>query len=217
MDMDMGEKKKLPKEKIRHKKEQIPTKTTLNLYYKEDKGTNVATAALYVVFVLVLALALLKFGVFDLHAEKKELQAQVEELQTYSDTLLIALKDYNTVKGEYSRYSQSYLTDEELLEDRISLLNMLEETVFAEATCLSASIMDDTIFVSYEDLDLDETSTLVHYVEEYECVAQVDVQTAQLTLDSSDGKEKVTTNMIIELHSLVGSEEAAEEVSADED
>lgn len=200
-----------------HKKEAIPSKTTLNLYYKEDKASSVATVGLYVVFALVLALAVLKFGVFDLYAESKELETQVADMQEYSDTLLLALKDYNEVKSEYSRYTQSYLTDEELLEDRIELLDMLEETVFAESTCLSANILDDTIFISYEDLKLDETSTLVRFVEEYECVKQVEVQTAELTLDSDDGKEKVTTSMIIELYALGGSEEETEEVAADEE
>lgn len=212
-----GKEKKKTHPKTHHKKETIPTKTTLNLYYKEDKASSIATIGLYAVFVLVLCLAALKFGVFDLYAEAKEMETKVADMQTYSDTLLIALKDYNTVKGEYDRYTQAYLTDEELLEDRIALLNMLEETVFAESTCLSANILDDTIFISYEDLKLDETSTLVRFVEEYECVKQVDVQTAELTVDSDDGKEKVTTSMIIELHSLGGSEEEAEEVPVDEE
>lgn len=216
-DMLNGEKtlgKKDAKEKRKKGKESIPSKTTLNLYYKEDKASKIIKFALYGVFVFVVLLAALKFGVYDMYERCQELQAQIEDRQSYSEQLLLELKDYDKVKAEYSRYTQNYLTEEEILQDRIELLNMLEKTVFEKATFLSTSILDDAIFISYRDLNLDETSELVSLVEDYECVKNVDVQTASLTVNYATGEQTLMTSMRIELNSLTNKDG---EVSANEE
>lgn len=194
---------KAPKEKkAKTSKESLPSKTTLNLFYKEDKTTGPATMALYIMFVGALLIAFLKFGVYDIYAEAQELKRQVEEKQNYSDTLLIALKDYNKVKAEYSRYTQNYLKDGEILQDRVELLNVLEETVFALAYFKSVSIIDDSIFLNYTGLDLEETAALVLILEGYNCVKDVTVQAASLSVNDSSGVEEINTSMIIELWSV---------------
>jgi len=194
---------KAPKEKkAKAPKDSLPSKSTLNLFYKEDKTTGPATMALYIMFAGALLLAFLKFGVYDIYAEAQDLKRQVEEKQDYSDTLLIALKDYNKVKAEYSRYTQNYLKDGEILQDRVELLNVLEETVFALANFKSVSIIDDSIFLNYTGLDLEETAALVLILEGYNCVKDVTVQAASLSVNDSSGVEEINTSMIIELWSV---------------
>ena len=48
------------------KKDAYPTKTTINFYIKEDKTTGVSTVLLYVIFAIVVLVALGKVLVFDL-------------------------------------------------------------------------------------------------------------------------------------------------------
>lgn len=200
-------KEKEVKEKRKKGKESIPSKTTLNLYYREDKTSKIIMASIYTLFGLFLLLVGIKFGIYDMHMRCKELETQIEERQLYSDNLEIALEDYQKVKAEYNRYTQSYLTEEELLQDRIELLNMLEKTVFEKSTFLTTSILEDTIFISYRDLNLDETSELVFLVEEYECVKNVDVQTASLTVNYVTGAQTLMTSMIIELNDITDKNE----------
>ena len=47
----------------------VPTKRTMNLYFKPDRTTRPATVALYVLFVLVVLLGLSKVLVYDLWME----------------------------------------------------------------------------------------------------------------------------------------------------
>ena len=205
---------KAPKEKKTKTKEAIPSKNTLNLFYKEDKTTGPATLALYIMFACAVLLAFLKFGVYDIYAEAQDLKRQVEEKQDYSDTLLIALKDYSKVKAEYSRYTQNYLKDGEILQDRVELLNILEETVFEFSHFKSVSLIDNSIFVSYTGPDLEETAALVQILEGYNCVKDVTVQAASLSVNDSSGVEEINTSMIIDLWSVA--EMPKEEVENEE-
>ncbi len=184
-------------------KENYPSKVTLNLYYKEDKTTGPATVALYTIFIVVVLLAALKFGVYDMYTEMKDLEVRVEEQQLYSETLLVALKDYNKVKAEHSRYTQSYLKEDEILKDRIELLNILEATVFKKGDIESARIMEDSIFVSFTGLNLEQTALLVLQLEAYDCVKKVDVQTASLSVNDNSGYALRSTTMIIEIDNTV--------------
>lgn len=194
--MSANEKENVKKKKV---KENYPSKVTLNLYYKEDKTTGPATVALYTIFIVVVLLAVVKFGVFDMYSEMKNLETRVEEQQLYSDSLLVALKDYNKVKAEHSRYTQSYLKEDEKLKDRIELLDILEATVFKKSNVDSIRIMEDSIFISYTGLNLEETALLVLELEAYDCIKSVDVQSASLSVNGNSGYALLATTMIIEI------------------
>ena len=58
------------------KKTGYPVKREMNLFYKPDKTTKPATAALYVLFVLVLILGLSKITVYDLWVETNQAEQQ---------------------------------------------------------------------------------------------------------------------------------------------
>lgn len=204
------EEKKDDKKKKKKKKEHYPTKTDINLFYKVDKTTGPVTAMLYIMFALTLLLALGKFGVYDMMQEVNALEAELADKEMELQAMMIATKDYNSVKSEYNRYTQGYLTKEEKPIDRLVILDMLEETVFAKSNVESTSIMDDSIFISYVGLDLEETAALVKELESYSWVKDVSVQTASLSVNESSGFETISTTMIIETYATM------EEVPADE-
>ena len=58
------------------KKNTYPSKKVINLYYKEDKTTRPSTIALYVLFILVVLLAVVKVGVFDLLEKLDEAESE---------------------------------------------------------------------------------------------------------------------------------------------
>ena len=108
------------------KKDAYPTKTTINFYIKEDKNTGVSTILLYTVFVIVLLFALTKWLVLDLVADlNKEMAAYETNLATL-ESYQEKLSEYDTINTEYNRYSYSYLTETDKVQDRMDVLKMLE-------------------------------------------------------------------------------------------
>lgn len=179
------------------KKDTYPTKNTINLYYKEDKTTRPSTIALYVLFFAVVLLALAKLLIFDMLIVLNDKKVTYEKNQSYLENQLVYLKDYNEINDEYNRYSFSYLTEDEVVCDRLEVVAMLEETVFKQATADSVIVTENVVSLSYQGLNLEETASLVKALEEYEIVEKVDVNTA--SLNSSDEKDNLTTKMVITL------------------
>lgn len=196
--------------KAKKKKEHFPTKTSINLFYKVDKTTGPVTALLYIIFALVLLLALGKFGVYDIMQQVTALETQLADKELEVQTMLAATKDYNKVKSEYNRYTQGYLTDKEKPIDRLDILDMLEKTVYKKSNVKNTAITDDSIFLSYVGLDLEGTSALIKEIEAYDWVKKVTIQNASLSTNKYSGDEIVSTTMIIETYATI------EEVPADE-
>lgn len=174
------------------KKSSYPTKTTINLYYKEDKSAGISTLTLYLLFISVILLALSKMFFFDLISDTRKAETKLESYQKTLDGYMAELTDYDEVNMEYNKYSYSYLSEQEKIQDRMDVLKMLEDTIFADSTVQSVSIAGDIISVSLTDIDLEKTSILAKDLEEYDIVDNVSVNTA-----SYGGT--YTSNMVITL------------------
>lgn len=174
------------------KKDVYPSKKTINLYYKEDKTTRPSTIALYGLFIAVVLLAVSKVIIFDRLDELAKIQVQAEEMQAHYDAQMAKLKEYKEVSSQYSRYSFSYLREEEILCDRMDVLDMLEKTVFSYGDVDTVSVTEDAVSVNFSGTDLEETAQLVQLVESFDIVAHVEVNTATLN-------EKYATRMVITL------------------
>ena len=205
------EEKKLEKQiQKKRSKERFPKKMVMNLNYKVDKTTGPATVLLYLTLAAVVVLAVAKFGVLDMMQKVNSLEKELAQMEADVQTMVTAVKDYGKIQGEYNRYTQGYLRKEETPIDRLELLDMLEETVFAGSNMDRVSIVDDSIFISYTGLDLEGTSALVKQLETYDWVKDVAVQNATLTYNETTGAETITTTMIIETYAT------PEEVPANE-
>ena len=199
---------------MKKNKNKIPSKKVMNLYYKEDTTTRPSTIALYVLFILVVMLAVGKVAVYDLMIKLEDEQAKLVQNQAMLDSQLEYLADYKEVASKYSRYSYSYLTAEEKICDRIDILNMLEATVFSVAKVESLMITEDVISVSFKGLNLEESAAVTSKIEAYDIVEKVAVNTASLNDNAEEeGKEALVTKMVI---TLVSEEaEETEEVGGD--
>lgn len=184
---------------IKKRKNKIPSKKVLNLYYKEDTTTRPSTIALYVLFILVVCLAAGKIGIYDKMIQIEEAKAALEEQQAYLEEQMAYLADYKTVSSEYSRYSFSYLTEEEKLTDRVDILDILEETVFAMAKTDTLVISDNIVSLNFEGLTLEEASWLAKKIEDYEPVESVVVNTASLNYREENEEDGLMTRMVITL------------------
>lgn len=180
------------------KKDTYPTKSSINLYYKEDKTTRPSTIALYVLFFAVVLLAAGKLFVFDIMMELEGAKAQLAQNQSYLEKQMEYLADYNEVSSKYSRYTYSYLTEDERICDRIAVLNMLEETVFEKAYIDSFVITGNVVSLSFKGLNLQEAAALASQLQGYEIVEKVEVNTASLSTSSQD-KASMETRMVISL------------------
>lgn len=174
------------------KKDSYPSKKTINLYYKDEKSDGISTFTLYVLFIIVILVALSKMFVFDLVAELNTAKNTYEKNQATLESYLTALEKYDDVNSEYNRFSYSYLSDQEKIQDRMDVLAMLEQTIFAKSTVQSISISGDLISINLTDIELDETASLAKLIEDHEIVESVTVNTA-----SFGGT--YTTNMVIVL------------------
>lgn len=181
-----------------NKKDSYPTKSTINLYYKEDKTTRPSTIALYVLFFAVVALAFCKLFVFDILMELDRAQTELAKNEAYLQTQMKYLEGYNDVSSQYSRYSYSYLTEDEMLCDRMEVLKMLEETVFKQSEIETVVVTGDVVSLSFTGLNLEETALLVQEIQGYDIVEKVDVNTASLNSSSSE-KNNLATKMVITL------------------
>lgn len=184
------------------KKDNYPTKTTINLYYKEDKSAGVSTFTLYVIFIIVVLLALSKMLVFDIISDLNKSEETYAQYQATLDNYMAELENYEEVNDEYNKYSYSYLSEQEKIQDRMDVLSMLEATIFAKSNVQSVSISADIISVNLTDIDLESTAVLAKDIESYDIVENVTVNTA-----SFGGT--YTTRMVITLVS----EEAVEETT----
>lgn len=181
-----------------NKKDSYPTKSTINLYYKEDKTTRPSTIALYVLFFAVVALAFCKLFVFDLLTELDSAKSVLAKNEAYLESQMSYLGSYNDVSSEYSRYSYSYLSQDEKLCDRMEVLEMLEETVFKQSNIETVVITGNVVSLSFRGLNLEETALLVKEIQNYEIVEKVDVNTASLSASSGE-KDQLTAKMVITL------------------
>lgn len=174
------------------KKDAYPTKTTINFYIKEDKSTGVSTALLYIMFAFVVLLALAKILVFDLAAELNDEKASYEKNVAILEAYQEKLSNYDAISSEYNRYSYSYLTETDKVQDRIDVLKMLENTIFKKSTVQSVVISENVVSVSLTEIDLEGTSALAKSIEGYDMVESV-------TVNAASYGGTYTSNMVIVL------------------
>lgn len=163
------------------KKDAYPSKKSINLYFKEDKTTRPATIALYVLFIAVVCLLLVKLLVVDMSAGLVEKQEEIAKKQAILDERNALLEEYDEVESEYNRFVSSYLRDDEKIWNRIDVLKMLDETIYQYGDVGSVSIINKNISTTVVGPDLEKTVELVEKLEGYNMVDHVTVSTATLS------------------------------------
>lgn len=177
------------------KKDVYPSKKTINLYYQEDRSTRYTAIILDTVFVAVVVLALVKFLIVDVLNERSQALQKVEDAQILLEQQMDVLADYDEISEEYVKYSFRILVEDMNIYDRMEILEMLEETIFADAKVSHLSIMGNVISVNFSGTDLNRTAQLIERLQEYEMVSSVTINNQQ----GGSETESYNANMLITL------------------
>lgn len=170
------------KQMVNGKKVVYPTKHTMNLYFKVDRTTAPATAALYVLFALVVLLALSKVAIYDPLEEARQLEERVLMLEEQTASQMERLKNYHQIQEDYIRATP---TEEELSQvDRMEILNLIDSTIRPTAKIAQVSISGDQVLLTFSDVTLEEAAGLVSKLEASKLVAKTSVDTAISTREN---------------------------------
>ncbi len=182
------------KDLFKKQKEVYPQKRYLNLYYKEDKTTLPATIALYVVFVLVIVLALFKIFVFDYAYKLSQLENEVTYQNQQIEQKQNDLSDYDKVYNDYIRYSAT--ETEQNTINRIEILDLIDTNIRPFAVINNVTIEDDSVLIEFSGTDLSKVAEITANIEKSPLVSYTLVDTA---ISTEDNKNVVNANIFIEL------------------
>lgn len=183
----------------------MPTKHTMNLYYKQDKTSGPATVGLYVIFALVVAIALGKVLFFDVWQQANAAKQQVTQSEQRLAALAEDTANYDTIKQEYLRYVET--DDERTMVNRLEVLKLIDENIASTATVGTITVTDDEVQLQISGVSLGQISSIVQALEESDIVASTSVSTAT----AEGAGDMVTANLTI---TLVSPEEATANASA---
>lgn len=170
-----------------------PQKRRMNLYYKPDRTTYPSTVALYLLFALVVLLALAKLLIYDVWMEYADARDALFAQQQQLDSAMAELADYNEVQREYSRYAATEAERE--LVDRLAVLDLLQTTIRDRAVLASVAVSGRTALVELTGVTLADTALIVKDLEDSPLVAGITVDTAA----RAETSEQVSAAIMIEL------------------
>ena len=171
------------------KQEVYPTKRTMNLYFRQDRTSAPATAALYILFALAVLLVLGKVAIYDPWAETTALEEQAAALEAQNAAQIEQLKDYNQVLQDYLRVLPTQ--QEQGLVDRLEILNLIDRVVRPAAQITKLSIEEDKVLLTFSGVTLSRAAELVTQMEQADFVATTSVDTA--TSGQEEGNQATVT------------------------
>ena len=172
---------------------QIPSKTTMNLYQVEHAKTNLRTAVLVGVLVLVVLMAFVKFGVLDPLGTLSQKQAQLERQQQLLTKAAEGSGDYAEVKELYDAYEAEYGSE---MIDAIAVLDMVEQRVMGRATISNIVLADNTVTLTLEGVSLQTVGELASEVEKEPMVRATNVSSAET---KDNGAENTVSTLVVKL------------------
>lgn len=179
------------------KEGRAPSKTTMNLYFKEKKPLRPQVLIPCVLVLAALAGLFAKFAVADRFAGLEEARAALESERRRLQTLRDSYADYGEVQDEYMKYN--YNNFDRSIVSRMDILDLLERVVFPPAGVRTLTISGNTMSMTLTGLTLDEVSDMLHALEAEELVRKVTVST---TGYGGRGEESGTpmANMTVEFN-----------------
>lgn len=175
------------------KKTVYPTKRSMNLYFKVDRTTAPATAALYVLFALAVLLALGKIMIYDFMMQEKQLESQLLSLEQRTVQQMQQLENYEQVLEDYIR---SVPTQQEQDQpDVMELLSLIDTTIRPAARVSQVDIADNQVVISFSGVTLAQAADLVVRLEQSPLVANTQVDTAS----SIDGNQQVEVHVYFQV------------------
>ena len=166
----------------------LPTKTFINLAQKESQKKNVATVALGAAGILVVSLAVAKFGVIDQFDRLDAAEQAYNQVHEQYLAVQREVEDYPNVEKRYRTYSRKWMEDSQndglVTVDRTLILDMMERYLRTQGTVVSFNIKDTVMVANMSGMNLRQISAMLTQVE-----AQPIVSAATLNLASTENKD----------------------------
>lgn len=175
------------------KKTVYPTKRSMNLYFKVDRTTAPATAALYVLFALAVLLALGKIMIYDFMMQEKQLESQLLSLEQRTVQQMQQLENYDQVLEDYIRSVPTQ--QEQDKPDVMELLSLIDTTIRPAARVSQVDIADNQVVISFSGVTLAQAADLIVRLEQSPLVANTQVDTAS----STDGNQQVEVHVYFQV------------------
>ena len=186
------------------RKNEYPSKKTVNLIIHEKTISSPTRAIpVFLGFLAVLAL-FVKFGVMVPLDRMYAAQAALGQVQSELVGYIQYNRDYDEVRERYSQYFSDYLNeDEAVLQDRLEVLNLLEERVMNRADIESISIRGNVCRMVITELPLYQVSAIVEDLEESPLVQYISVSTASTEKradnEAAQSQQSVSADLTITL------------------
>ncbi|MDO4516831.1 MAG: hypothetical protein Q4C76_06830 [Bacillota bacterium] len=172
-----------------------PTKVTLNLAMRE-KSPFTPTKLIPLLLIVLLAVSLFgKFAVADRLARVNQAEAGLATLQQQKATLEASTANYDSLVEEYSRYSVSWISDEEkALVSRQEMIALIESELMSGGQVLRFSSNGNILSVELGGITLNGTSAIVQRLYQHSDVDTVSVYTAS---NENEAGNYASVSMII--------------------
>lgn len=188
----MAEKKQKKQEakSLTTKRSAVASKKTMNLAFHES-SINPKKLIPLVLAIIVAALLFVKFGFIDQNNKKLAALDELSQKQTTLAAINVKLAGYDELAAQYGRYSYGWMTEKESsLVDRMDVLKILEEIMDRTAIIEDFAVNNNILAVNISGLTLDQTSALVHELEEDELVQDVTVYAAKSEGEDKDAEDE---------------------------
>jgi len=188
------------------KAKQTVLKRTLNLAVKERNRENDPRLIIPVALVLVVGIAAFaKFAVADRLKAASSVYSEINGINAQTQALAKENEQYDSVKEQYSHYTYSIYTNDELaLADASRVMNIIDESLLPNSQVASFVFTSNVLNVVINNVTLQDVSAIVSDLYKDSSVKQVTVSTAF----TETGSQKATANMTVDLKSAYNGGEA---------
>ncbi len=180
-----------------------PSKTTMNLFQGEERKYDLRKLVLAGVLLLLILIALLKFGVFDQLAALSQKQTELAEQQALAAQVKAGTTDYAEVKDAYEAYTTQYGST--TVNPPISVLDLVEQHVMAVTTVRSITYADNSLTLTLSNVALDGVGNIAKDLENQDMVASVNVTTAANS--NAKSANSVNATLVIRLNPVSSTSE----------
>ena len=168
--------------------------TTINFVSNKKQEGNKKTIAGFLVFVLLM-IPFIKFGVLDQLSKLNEAENNYRFYEDEKTALLAKLANYTDVKKEYDSMVGTYLSEtEKANEDRLEIIDMVEEDIMEYVDITSLSIVNNSVTVQTGLTSMSTVSNIVKILNDDERNSFVGVTTAK---SSDPNEERVSAQIKI--------------------
>lgn len=202
--------------KFTKNKGHLPEKRAINFATVNQKKKHYGWAAAGSLLIVALAAGGSKYLVIDRMNTVFETQKKSAAVQKEIDETTELISSFADIKSDYEHNRISGLTEEELsYRNRLEILDILDRVVFTQASASSWTLIDNTLRIPVTSTSLQDINELIQQLEEEDCVAYCDLESAATNSDTQEedlydffamddaGNGTITGNLVIYMDSRI--------------